>query len=106
LADLELSDATFARPDLTRFCRLDELGLAVTGQRVKPDRAVLACRVVEPDQWYRRCRCEGVPRDTVTRELAHEPLGWRPTTLVVTVNASGNVSLGDNVISAGLPLAG
>jgi hypothetical protein len=85
LADLELSDATFARPDLTRFCRLDELGLAVTGQRVKPDRAVLAYRVVEPDQWCRRCRCEGVPRDTVTRELAHEPLGWRPTTLVVTV---------------------
>ena len=85
MADLELSDATFARPDLTRFCRLDELGLAVTGQRVKPDRAVLACRVVEPDQWCRRCRCEGVPRDTVTRELAHEPLGWRPTTLVVTV---------------------
>src|SRR4029079_13146210 len=29
--------------------------------------------------------CEGVPHDTVTRELAHEPLGWRPTTLVVTV---------------------
>ena len=50
MADLELSGATFARPDLTRFCRLDELGLAVTGQRVKPDRAVLACRVVEPDQ--------------------------------------------------------
>ena len=64
LADLELSDATFARPDLTRFCRLDELGLAITGQRVKPDRAVLACRVVEPDQWCRRCGCEGVPRDT------------------------------------------
>src|SRR3546814_6883631 len=27
----------------------------------------------------------GVPRDTVTRRLAHEPLGWRPTTLVVTL---------------------
>ncbi len=26
-----------------------------------------------------------MPRDTVTRQLAHEPLGWRPTTLVVTV---------------------
>jgi transposase len=46
---------------------------------------VLACRVVEPDQWCRRCGCEGVPRDTVTRELAHEPRGWRPTTLVVTM---------------------
>ena len=85
MAHLDLSDATFACPDLTKFCRLDELGLAVTGQRLRPDRAVLACRVVEPDQWCRRCGCEGVPRDTVTRELAHEPLGWRPTTLVVTV---------------------
>ena len=78
-------DATFARPDLTTFARLDELGLEVVGQRLEPDRAVLACRVVEPDQWCRRCGCEGVPRDTVTRRLAHEPLGWRPTTLVVTV---------------------
>lgn len=25
------------------------------------------------------------PRDTVTRSLAHEPLGWRSTTLVVTI---------------------
>jgi transposase len=80
-----LSDATFACPDLTTFCRLDELGLVVTGQRLEPDRAVLACRVVEPDQWCRRCGCEGVPRDTVVRRLAHEPLGWRPTTLAVTI---------------------
>ncbi len=57
----------------------------VTGQRLEPDGAVLACRVVEPDQWCRRCGCEGVPRDTVIRQLAHEPWGWRPTTLEVTV---------------------
>ncbi len=75
----------FARPDLSTFCRLDELGLVVTGQRLEPDRAVLACRVLEPDQWCRRCGCEGSPRDTVTRQLAHEPLGWRPTTLLVTI---------------------
>lgn len=80
-----MPDATFACPDLTTFCRLDELGLEAIGQRLEPDRAVLTCRVVEPDQWCRRCGCEGVPRDTVTRELAHEPLGWRPTTLLVTV---------------------
>ena len=80
-----MSDATFACPDLTTFCRLDELGLEVTGQRLEPDRAVLACRVVEPDEWCRRCGCQGSPRDTVTRRLAHEPLGWRPTTLLVTV---------------------
>ena len=77
--------AGFACPDLTAFCRLDELGLVVTGQRIEPDRAVLACRVLEPDQWCRRCGCEGTPRDTVVRRLAHEPLGWRPTMLEVVV---------------------
>ncbi len=80
-----MSDATFARPDLTTFCRLEELGLEVTGQRLEPDRAVLACRVVESDRWCRRCGCEGVARDTVVRRLAHAPWGWRPTTLEVTV---------------------
>ena len=84
-----MADATpaagFACADLTLFCRLDELGLEVTGQRLEPDRAVLSCRVVEPDQWCRRCGCEGVPRDTVLRRLAHEPFGWRPTTLLVSV---------------------
>ena len=77
--------ATFARPDLTTFCRLDELGLEVLGQRLEPDRAILVCRVLELDQWCRRCGCEGVPRDTVTRRLAHKPMGWRPTTLLITL---------------------
>ncbi|MCM0673627.1 ISL3 family transposase [Micromonospora phytophila] len=100
-----MSDATFACPDLTKFCRLDELGLAVTGQRLRPDRAVLACRVVEPDPWCRRCGCEGVPRDIVTRELAHEPLGWRPTMLVVIVRryrctACGHVWRQDTSLAA------
>ncbi len=80
-----MPDATFARPDLTTVTRLDELGLEVTGQRLEPERAVLACRVLEPDQWCRRCGCEGIPRDTVIRRLAHEPLGWRPTTLEVSI---------------------
>lgn len=39
--DLDVPDATptagFACPDLTTFCRLDELGLVVTGQRLEPD---------------------------------------------------------------------
>lgn len=89
LEDLDVPDATFGCPDLTTFCRLDELGLVVVGQRLEPDRAVLACRVLEADDgtegWCRRCGCAGRPRDTVTRELAHEPLGWRPTTLLVTI---------------------
>ena len=43
-----MSDATFLPPDLGSFCRLDELGLQVVGQRLEPGRAVLAWRVVEP----------------------------------------------------------
>src|SRR3954452_19850790 len=89
---------------MTTFCRLDELGLEVTGQRLDPDRAVLACRVVEPDQWCRRCGCQGLARDTVVRRPRGRPFGrraparaagvggrpqerfgWGPTTLVVTI---------------------
>ena len=80
-----MSHATFAVPDLTMFCRLDGLGLEVTGQQVEPDRAVLACRVIAPDDWCRRCGCQGMVRDTVIRKLAHLPLGWRPTILYVRV---------------------
>jgi transposase len=89
LEDLDVYDATrdagFGCPDLTVFCRLEELGLVVTGQRLDADRAVLACRVTDPDDWCHRCGCHGIPRGTVTRKLAHEPFGWRPTTLHVTV---------------------
>ncbi|MCK0438734.1 ISL3 family transposase [Gordonia alkaliphila] len=77
--------AGFTCPDLTTFCRLDELDLVVTGQRLEPGRAVLACRVLTSDEWCRRCGAEGTPRDTVVRRLAHEPLGWRPTVLEVAV---------------------
>jgi hypothetical protein len=37
-----MPDATFVRPDLGLFCRLDKLGLQVMGQRLEPGRAVLA----------------------------------------------------------------
>ena len=80
-----MPDATFTTPDVTTFARLDELGLIAVGQRVEPGRAVLACRVSEPDEWCRRCGCEGFARDSLVRRLAHEPFGWRPTTLLVTV---------------------
>ena len=80
-----MPDATFADPDLTTFCRLDDLGLVAVGQRIEPGRAVLACRVAAPDDWCQECGCQGVPRDSVIRRLAHEPLGWRPTTPEVRV---------------------
>jgi len=80
-----IGTAVFGCPDLTKFTRLDELGLEVVGQLIEERRTVLACRVVNDDRWCRACGCEGVPRDSVTRRLAHEPQGWRPTTLIVTI---------------------
>ncbi len=77
--------ATFATSDLATFCRFDELGLEVEGQRLEPCRAVLACRVVDAGDWRRTFGCQGVPRDTVTRRLAHVPFGHRPTTLLLRV---------------------
>lgn len=86
--------ATFTRPNLTTFTRLDELGLEVVGQQIESKRAVLACRVVEPDQWCRRCGCEGTPRGTVVRRLAHEPFGWRPTSCSSPCVATAAASAG------------
>ena len=83
--DLDLSDVSFSCPDLNSFCRLDTPGLTVTGQHLDSERAVLECRVLDPDDWCRRCGAQGMFRDTVARPIAHVPLGWRPTTLVVRV---------------------
>ena len=80
-----MPNATFDRPDLSAFTRLDDLGLEVMGQRIWPDHAVLACRITGEDRWCRQCGGEGVVRDTVVRRLAHEPCGWRPTILHVSV---------------------
>ena len=76
-------DATFSDPDLTTFTGLDDLGLQAVGQHLEPDKAVLACRVLAEDRWCRHCGSEGRVRDSAVRELAHAPLGWRPTTLQV-----------------------
>ena len=80
-----MNNATFHSPDLTAFCRLDGLGLEVTGQCLYPGRAVLACRVGESDEWCKKRVSQGAPRDTVTRRLDHEPFGWRPTILLVRI---------------------
>ena len=80
-----MANTTFDRPDLSAFTHLDDLGLEVTGQRMWPDHAVLACRIVGEDRWCRRCGCQGVARDTVIRRLAHEPCGWCPTIVHVSV---------------------
>ncbi len=44
-----MPNATFTAPNLTAFAGLDDLGLEVTGQRIEAERAVLAWRVLEPD---------------------------------------------------------
>lgn len=80
-----MAHATFIDPAPTTFCRLDKLGLRAVGQRLEPDRAVLECRVVDANRRCQKCGALVVARGTVTRRLAHEPLGWRPTILLVRV---------------------
>ena len=80
-----MPNTIFDRPDLSAYARLDGLGLEVTGQRIEPDHAVLACRITGEDRWCRRCGCQCISRDTVVRRLAHEPCGWHPTILHVSV---------------------
>ena len=45
-----MPNTTFDHPDLSAFTRLDGLGLEVTGQRIWPDHAVLACRIAGEDR--------------------------------------------------------
>lgn len=80
-----MCQATFTTPDLTTFTRVDELGLVVTGQCVLPDRTELACVVADEDRFCHRCGCEGTPRDTTVRRLAHVPIGLTPVTLCVRI---------------------
>lgn len=49
LEDLGVHDATFTTCGLTTFCWLDDLGTEALGQRLEPERAVLACQIVEAD---------------------------------------------------------
>jgi len=47
-------NATFAALCLITFCRLAVLGLEAVGQRLDPDRAVIECRIVGGDPWWRK----------------------------------------------------
>ena len=50
-------------PEQATFCRLEELPASeAVGQRLEPDRAVLACRVVEPDELVPPVQVRGHPR--------------------------------------------
>ena len=80
-----MAETTFAAPDLASFLGLDALGLTATGMCLEQERALVECRLqaLEEDAFCRRCGAQGVAVGTVTRRLAHVPLGWRPTHLLV-----------------------
>jgi hypothetical protein len=63
-----MSHATFLPPGLGSFCRLDQLGLQVVGQRLEPGRAVLAAGSSRPTSSpvvspLRMRGCAARPRD-------------------------------------------
>ena len=82
--DLDMADSTFSTPDLTTFARLDTLGLQVTGQFLEPDRAVLACRVIDGDD-----RVPAVRRAGPAAGLDHPAAGAR-TVRVATDDPAGH----------------
>ena len=80
-----MPETTFTGPDLTTFLGLDALGLTAVGQLLTSTRAIVECRmpIGFEDPFCRACGAQGVSRGTVARRLAHVPVGWRPTQLVV-----------------------
>ena len=85
--DLDMSETTFSRPDLTTFLGLEALGLTAVGQFLTAERAVIECRmpIGLEDPFCKVCGAQGAARGTVARRLAHVPVAWRPTELVVRV---------------------
>ena len=82
-----MPETTFTGPDLTTFLGLDALGLTAVGQHLTANRAVIECRMPAgfEDPFCKACGAQGVARGTVARRLAHVPVGWRSTQLVVRV---------------------
>ena len=80
-----MPETTFTGPDLTTFLGLDALGLTAVGQHLTAKRAVIECRmpIGFEDPFCKACGAQGQARGTVARHLAHVPVGWRPTQLVV-----------------------
>ena len=57
------------------------------GLHLTAERAVIECRmpIGFEDPFCKACGAQGQARGTVARRLAHVPVGWRPTQLVVRV---------------------
>ncbi|ENO17443.1 hypothetical protein HMPREF9004_1809 [Schaalia cardiffensis F0333] len=54
-----MSNTAFRALDLTTFTGKSDLGLEVTGQLIESERTVWECRLVEPDDCWRRCGSQG-----------------------------------------------
>ena len=80
-----MPETAFTGPDLTTFLGLDTLGLTAVGQHLTAERAVIECRtpIGFEDPFCKACGAQGQARGTVARRLAHVPVGWLPTQLVV-----------------------
>ena len=80
-----MPETTFTSPGLATFLGLDALGVTAVGQYLTAKRAVIECRmpIGFEDPFCKACGAQGVSRGTVARRLAHVPVGWRPTQLVV-----------------------
>ena len=82
-----MPEATFTDPDLMTLLGLEVLGLTAVGQLLTSTKAIVECRmpIGFEDPFCKACGAQGVSRGTVARRLAHVPVGWRPTQLVVRV---------------------
>lgn len=64
LEDLYVLNAAFTAPVLDTSCQVDLLSLTAAGKRIEPDRPVLECRALEPDNRCHGGGQQGVPRGT------------------------------------------
>ena len=80
-----MPNTIFSRPDLTAFTCLDGVGwrrrASACGQTMRCWRAGSLVRIGGVDA----AGVQGEVRDTVVRRPAHEPYGWRPTIVHVSV---------------------
>src|SRR5699024_3012722 len=60
---------------------LGDFGVTIAGQRVTAESAALECRMVDQDNFCRRCGAQARVRGSLVRKVTHVPLGWRPTQL-------------------------
>lgn len=60
---------------------LDDARVTITGQHITAESAALERRMVDQDNFCRRCGAKVQARDSVVRRVTHVPVGWRPTQL-------------------------